>query len=55
MELDGSSWTLSALSLDFGGGGGGGGRMQAPELPGGEEVEETIAPEGMRNSLMSFL
>lgn len=50
MELLGSSWPFSFSFIL--GGGGGGGRMQ---FPGGEDVEDTIPPEGTRNSLTSPL
>lgn len=53
MELDGSS-SLFSTTLTFGGGGGGGGRMVLP-LVVGEDVEDTIAPDGIRNSLGSVL
>lgn len=55
MELDGSSNLLS-VPFSFGGGGGGGGRIVLADVPGGEfDVEETIAPDGIRNSFPSVL
>lgn len=49
----GSSSLHSAASLTFGGGGGGGGRI---DVVVGDDVEEdTIAPEGIRNSVASVL
>lgn len=58
MELEGSSFPLSFLmSLTFGGGGGGGGRIVVVAVvdadvvdTGGEDVDDTIPPDGTRNS-----
>lgn len=53
MELDGSS-SLFSKHLSFGGGGGGGGRIV--DVLGGElHVDDTIAPDGIKNSFPSVL
>lgn len=52
MELVGSS-SLASRSLILGGGGGGGGRMVV--VVGDEVEDETMPPEGTRNSFASLL